>query len=68
MIELVFAVCMIDQPGRCRTMTLNFEGESVSAQQCVMNGQIALAKWVGEHPSWVIRKWRCGIAGQFAKL
>jgi hypothetical protein len=49
-------------------VTLNFEGESVNAQQCMMNGQIEMAKWVGEHPNWVIRKWRCGIAGQFAKL
>jgi hypothetical protein len=68
MIELVFAVCMIDQPSRCREVTLNFEGESLTTQQCVMNGQIELAKWVGDHPNWVIQKWRCGIAGQFAKL
>jgi hypothetical protein len=27
-----------------------------------------MAKWIGEHPNWVIQKWRCGIAGQFAKL
>ena len=68
MIELVVGVCMIDQPSRCRDVTLNFEGERVTAQQCAMNGQIEIAKWIGEHPNWVIQKWRCGIAGQFAKL
>ncbi len=68
MIELVFAVCMVDQPSRCRDVTLNFEGETVAAAQGMMNGQIERAEWVGEHPNWVIQKWHCGIAGQFAKL
>jgi hypothetical protein len=31
MIELVFAVCMVDQPSRCKDVTLNFEAASVSA-------------------------------------
>jgi hypothetical protein len=68
MIELVIAVCMIDKPSHCKDVTLNFEGESISAAQCMSNSQIEMAKWIGEHPNWVIHKWRCGIAGQFAKL
>ncbi|HET6390640.1 hypothetical protein [Hyphomicrobium sp.] len=68
MIELVLAVCMVDQPTRCRNITLTFEGDRVSAQQCMSNGQIEMARWAGEHPNWVIQKWHCGIAGQFAKL
>ncbi len=70
MFEIVFAVCMIDQPSRCKDVTLNFEAEveSVTPQQCEMQGQIAMAGWVGEHPNWSIKKWRCGVAGQTAKL
>ncbi len=68
MIELVFAVCMIDQPSRCKDVHLNFEGDSVSANQCMMNGQVAMAQWIGDHPNWVIQKWSCGIAGQVAKI
>jgi hypothetical protein len=68
MIELVFAVCLIDKPSHCRDVTLNFEGESISAAQGVSNGQLEMAKWCGEHPYWVVHQWRCGIAGQFAKL
>ena len=68
MIELVVAVCMVDKPSHCKDVTLNFEGESISAAQCMSNGQIEMAKWIGEHPNWVIHKWHCGIAGQFAKL
>mgnify|MGYP001405325946 FL=1 len=68
MIELVVAVCMIDQPSQCKDVYLNFEGESVTAQQCALNGQMEMAKWIGDHPSWQIKKWRCGIAGQMAKI
>lgn len=68
MIELVVAVCMIDRPSRCKDVTLNFEGDSVTPQQCMMNGQMEMAKWAGDNPNWVIKKWRCGVAGQFAKL
>jgi hypothetical protein len=68
MIELVVAVCMVDQPTRCRDVTLNFEGESVTAQQCENNSQLAMAQWIGEHPNWVIQKWSCAVAGQVAKL
>lgn len=68
MIELVFAVCMIDQPSRCKDVRLNFEGDSVNASQCAMNGQFAMAQWAGEHPNWVIKKWSCEISGQVAKI
>jgi hypothetical protein len=68
MIEVVAAVCLLDTPSRCKDVTLNFEGDGVTPQQCMMMGQIEMAKWIGEHPQWVIRKWRCGIAGQVAKL
>ena len=68
MIELVFAVCMIDQPSRCKDVHLNFEAENVTPRSCMMNGQFAMAEWVGEHPNWTISKWSCGIAGQVAKL
>ncbi len=52
MIELVVAVCMIDQPSQCKDVYLNFAAESVTPQQCMMNGQLEMAKWVGEHPNW----------------
>jgi hypothetical protein len=68
MIELVVAVCMIDQPSRCKDVKLNFENAGMTASQCVMTGQIEMAKWIGEHPNWVIRKWHCGVAGASADL
>lgn len=68
MIEIVFAACMIDQPSRCRDFHLNFDAQQVSAQQCMMGGQVAMAQWAGEHPNWAIKNWRCGTAGQVAKI
>lgn len=68
MIELIVAVCMIDQPSQCRDVYLNFEGDALTPQQCMMNGQQEMAKWLDDHPNYVIKKWRCGIAGQTAKL
>lgn len=68
MIELVFAVCMIDQPSRCKDVHLNFEAESVSAHECMTNGQFEMAKWAGDNPNWAIQNWHCGIAGQVAKI
>lgn len=68
MIELVVAVCMIDQPSHCRDVYLNFEAENVTPQQCMMYGQMEMAKWIGDHPGYRIMKWRCGRAGQMAKI
>ncbi|MBX9684010.1 MAG: hypothetical protein K2X41_09505 [Hyphomicrobium sp.] len=68
MIELVVAVCMIDQPSHCKDVHLNFEEASVTPHQCLMYGQIEMAKWVGEHPNWIIQNWHCGVAGQMAKI
>ena len=68
MIELIVAVCMIDAPERCKDVTLTFEAENVTMRQCMANGQIALAGWIGEHPNWTIQKWSCNTVGQVAKL
>lgn len=68
MIELVMAVCLIDQPSRCKDVHLNFEADSVTVRQCTIFGQFEMAKWIGEHPNWVIKKWECQPAGQTAKI
>jgi hypothetical protein len=67
MITLIFAVCMVDEPTRCKDVSLVFEGEKVSTAQCFTYGQMEMAKWLGDHPNWIISKWRC-VDGQVAKL
>ena len=68
MIEIVVMVCMIDAPTQCRDVNLNFAAENITPMQCVMQGQVEMSKWIDEHPGWQVKKWRCGRAGQFAKI
>ncbi len=68
MIELVVAACLINQPSDCRDVHLTFDAEHVSLHQCMMYGQVELAKWASEHPGYVIKRWRCAPAKQFVKI
>jgi hypothetical protein len=67
MIELLLAVCLIDEPSACKDVSLTFDPESVSLLQCVMGAQPQLAEWSEAHPKWRIAHWSCGIAGKLAK-
>jgi hypothetical protein len=67
MIEVVAMVCFIQEPDRCKDIRLSFAAESVTPQQCMMYGQMELAKWTAGHPNWQIRKFSCGRVGKFAK-
>lgn len=68
MIELVMFVCLMDRPADCHDVRLTFEnpyGERrVTPQQCMQDGQVEMSKWIGDHPNFVIKKWRCGNAGE----
>jgi hypothetical protein len=68
MLELVVAVCLIDNPAQCKDIHLALDAQNVSQRQCVMRGQFQMAQWIGENPDWVIRRWTCGPVGQIAKL
>jgi hypothetical protein len=68
MIEVVALVCSMQAPLRCKDVHLSFAADSVTPQQCMMYGQMELAKWTVGHPNWQIRKWSCGRAGRYAKI
>lgn len=67
MIEIVISVCSIVQGATCKDVRLTYMAESVTPQQCMMYGQIEIAKWAEGHPNWKIHKWSCGEARQIAK-
>ncbi len=67
MIEVVAMVCFVSDPNKGKDVHLTFAAESVTPQQCMMYGQMELAKWTGENPNWQIRKLSCGRSGRFAK-
>ena len=67
MLELVVSVCLVNDPSRCKDVRLNFAEENVTPHQCMMNGQIEIAKWIEFHPNWQIIKFSCARAGIMAK-
>ena len=67
MIEVVAMVCFIHESERCKDIHLCFAAEVVTPQQCMLYGQMELAKWTVGHPNWQIRKFRAGASGRFAK-
>ena len=67
MIELFAAVCLIDNPITCKDVSLIYSAEALTPMQCLMQAQPQVAKWIGEHPGWQIKRYSCRPAGQFAK-
>lgn len=58
LIAIVFTVCALAHPDQCRDERLAF-ASSGSLRQCVMSAQPYLAQWIGEHPQWSIKRYRC---------
>lgn len=67
MIEILVSVCLVQEPGQCKDVRLNFMAEAVTPRECMLNGQAEIAKWTEGHPGWAIQKWTCGPAGRTAK-
>jgi hypothetical protein len=70
MIEIVVAVCLFDEPNKCKDVSLNISDEAISSVQCMMGmgAQAELEKWLQANPKWTIKKWTCSVAGQVAKI
>ncbi|HEY7669887.1 MAG TPA: hypothetical protein VH852_04540 [Hyphomicrobium sp.] len=69
MIEVVALVCTMQAPLQCKDVNLVFAADSVTPQQCMMYGQMELAKWTAEHPGWrIVQGFKCGRAGRYAKI
>ena len=66
-IELFAAVCLIESPTKCKDVSLIYSAEALTPMQCLMQAQPEVAKWIGEHPGWQIKRYSCRPAGQFAK-
>lgn len=73
MINLVFWACLSLSASSCQEVTLTFigdgEGRPVSAHSCLLRGQLEMARWISEHPGYVVgvdpvrrTAYRCGGA------
>lgn len=67
MLELAMLVCLTNSPTHCKDVALNYSADSITPMQCLMQAQIEIAKWIGEHPNWRVERYSCRRAGQFAK-
>jgi hypothetical protein len=58
MIEIIVTVCALTQPDQCQEQHLQFAWGG-SLRQCMMAAQPYIAEWIGEHPNWAVKKYRC---------
>lgn len=68
MIELLVSVCLVDDPARCKEVSLANADEGMSSMQCMMQAQPQIAQWIDVHPKWQLKSWTCRTAGQIAKI
>jgi hypothetical protein len=61
MIELVFTVCLISSPDTCRERAHQLF--NLTPVACMMKASPYLARWAGEHPGWMVTRWRCRTPG-----
>jgi hypothetical protein len=67
MIEIVLAVCAIQQPAQCKDVRLTYLAENVTPAQCIRYGQPEIAKWLESNPKWGVMRWKCAPARNSAK-
>lgn len=67
MIELAILACLLDNPTKCKDVSLLYMAESVTPMQCMAASQAEIAKWTLYHPRWFAKKWTCRRAGIYAK-
>jgi hypothetical protein len=60
MIELILTVCAIAQPATCIDKHVVFDSGN-SPRQCTMAAQPFIARWVSEHPEWIVQRWKCQV-------
>lgn len=66
MIELVMTVCLAAAPSDCREVRFGFVEGIVDQLSCRKMGMLEAARWIGEHPAFVVRAYRCGPPRQDA--
>ncbi len=68
MLELLVSVCLMDNPERCKDVSLAYAEEQLTPMQCMMGAQSEIAKWMEAHPNWQLKRWSCQRARRFAKI
>lgn len=61
--ELVLLICLAAQGAACEERHISVAVDPVPQSTCMTKAIPFLAAWAGEHPQWVIKRWRCAVAG-----
>jgi hypothetical protein len=68
---IVLATCLIASPLTCKDIEIQVSPENGASLQlpfyCARQGQIAIQKWISEHPGWRVEKWSCPPSGKLAR-
>jgi hypothetical protein len=67
MLELIVFVCLLDDPTRCKNVSLTSMGESASQTLCMIMSKDEIAKWNERNPQWSAKEWSCLPAGRHAE-
>ena len=57
-VDLVLAICMVDDAQKCREEHLYFESHG-SLRQCMFQAIPYIAQWSGQHPQWKVKDFHC---------
>lgn len=57
MVELLFLACLASSPTQCEQKSMVFL--DVTPMQCIMGAEAELAKWVEQHPKYVVKYFAC---------
>jgi hypothetical protein len=63
LVDLIVLACTLVNPGACREHHILFQS-SGSLRSCMMQAQPYLAQWAGEHPGYLVTRWRCAWPDQ----
>ncbi len=61
--ELIVFVCLVANAAVCEEQHLSVALEPVPQSLCMAKAMPHLAQWAGDHPQFVIKKWRCAVPG-----
>lgn len=60
-LAIVLHVCLTAEPDKC---TYHFiPVDTPSPQQCMMASPPLIARWLDEHPQYVLKRWTCKPKG-----
>lgn len=62
--EIVLTVCALLAASQCEERRISLDPANVTEAGCMIQSMPLVARWAGENPKWVVKKWRCAPPGR----